>query len=99
MTITLRLATPRDHRACAEVFLRSRRAAFYWLPPERFQVEDYEPSVVDEEVWVAVQMEPEHLVDLSMFKLLRSANFHLSKHPFQQVLLIPLKVLSAWVQA
>jgi GNAT superfamily N-acetyltransferase len=50
---TIRLVTPSDHAACAELFLRSRVRGFYWLPPSTFRLEDYESLIVDEEVWVA----------------------------------------------
>ena len=53
MSTTLRLATEKDHPACAEIFLRSRISGFYWLSPERFRLEDFEASIVEEEVWVA----------------------------------------------
>jgi GNAT superfamily N-acetyltransferase len=49
----IRLATHQDYPACATIFLRSRVSGFVWLPPSRFKLEDFEPSIIDEEVWVA----------------------------------------------
>jgi GNAT superfamily N-acetyltransferase len=49
---TIRLATQQDYSICAAIFLRSRVSGFVWLPPSRFKLEDFELSIVDEEVWV-----------------------------------------------
>lgn len=39
--IHIRLATPADHPALAEIFLASRRHAFPWENPQSFQLTDF----------------------------------------------------------
>ena len=53
MTTNIRLAIPRDHAVCAQIFLRSRIAGFHWILSSRFDLGDFEPSILDEELWVA----------------------------------------------
>ena len=53
MAIIIRQAQPNDTPRLAEIFLESRRSGFYWLDPERFQLDDFERQTVGEVVWVA----------------------------------------------
>ncbi len=52
-TLTVRLATEKDHAPCARIFLAARQATFHWQPPESFRLADYDDTVRDDEVWVA----------------------------------------------
>ncbi|GGF06952.1 GNAT family N-acetyltransferase [Hymenobacter cavernae] len=53
MSITIRKAQPNDSARLAEIFLQSRRSGFFWLDPERFQLDDFERQTQGEVVWVA----------------------------------------------
>lgn len=51
--VLIRTVRATDGCRCAEIFLEGRRQAFCWQPPEAFRLEDYEPCVEGQEVWVA----------------------------------------------
>lgn len=50
----IRRALPRDRDRLRHIFLQGRIVAFPWIDPDRFQLGDYDRSVEDEEVWVAI---------------------------------------------
>ncbi len=53
MTLHVRGATAADLPALRDLFLRSRRAAFSWEPPETFALADFEAQTRGEAQWVA----------------------------------------------
>lgn len=42
-----------DRAALAQIYLETRRAAFYWWQPEHFQLEDFDRDTVGEMIFVA----------------------------------------------
>ncbi|OUJ71772.1 GNAT family N-acetyltransferase [Hymenobacter crusticola] len=53
MNLIIRKAQSSDSAQLAKIFLESRRSGFYWLDPERFQLDDFERQTQGEIVWVA----------------------------------------------
>jgi GNAT superfamily N-acetyltransferase len=49
----LRLGEPRDHDACAEIYLAAAPIAFPWLPSDAIRRADLETALREEELWVA----------------------------------------------
>ncbi|MHB2166793.1 N-acetyltransferase family protein [Alsobacter sp. R-9] len=50
---TLRPYRPSDRAACAGIYVRARRHAFHWCPPEQFRTEDFEADSRGEVITVA----------------------------------------------
>jgi GNAT superfamily N-acetyltransferase len=49
----LRPAEPRDLGACGDIYLAAARIAFPWRPPVEIQIDDFQASLREEELWVA----------------------------------------------
>ncbi|WP_050769283.1 GNAT family N-acetyltransferase [Blastopirellula marina] len=48
-----RVASRRDHPACAKIFYAARKATFHWMPPAKIRFDDFEQATADEPIWVA----------------------------------------------
>lgn len=79
----LRAATPADHPALAELFLRARRIAFTWISPASIQLDDFAEQTEGEHIHLA---EDEAGGILGFISLWESESFihHLFVSPDQQ---------------
>jgi len=50
---TVRRGEPRDHEACAAIYLAAAPLAFPWLPSDAIRREQLEEALREEELWVA----------------------------------------------
>ena len=50
---TVRRGEPRDHEACAAIYLAAAPLAFPWLPSDAIRREQLEAALREEELWVA----------------------------------------------
>ena len=53
MTTVLRLGEPRDHEACAAIYLAAAPLAFPWLPADAIRREQLDEALREEELWIA----------------------------------------------
>ncbi|MFY8105383.1 MAG: GNAT family N-acetyltransferase [Elstera sp.] len=53
LDLQIRRGELRDFAILAELYLRTRRSAFSWLPPETFQLEDFYRDTQGELIWLA----------------------------------------------